>query len=404
MLLVVIHGVILLALLFGIVTLLANLRVFDSLPEPPATVPVSWPWITVCVPARNEAVNIAACVESLLAQQYPGYDLLVVDDHSEDQTAAILEAIAAASPKPIRVLRGRPLPDGWTGKNWACHQMSGLAKGEYLLFTDADTIHEPGMLAALVAHATARRADLVSAWPRLVTVTLGERLVVPMVAFASLAFFPIWCGELAQRWRWLADHTPPEHRRRMGAATGQCLFFSRSAYDRIGGHDAVRGEILEDLALGRQVTSRVHEGMRLVNCDGGELFRCRMYRSFAEVWLGFGKNVRAAVDFGPLGFFLVGAAQTAMFLLPFGLLAVGGSWRAIAAVEVGAILAMRAAVAWRLRTDWTSVILHPVCQTLCLAIGAHSWWMSSRAGVPWKGRTYAVRAGDRISPPEDVAI
>lgn len=395
MLLPLLHGVILLLLLGCILTLVANLRVFDSLPVRPPGNTVPAPWITVCVPARNEALNIVPCVESLLAQEYPTYDVIVLDDHSEDATPQLLERLVAAAPSmPLRVLRGSPLPPGWTGKNWACHQMALAARGEYLLFTDADTVHTSGMLAALVASSRGKGADLVSAWPRLVTRTLGERLIVPMVAFTSLAFVPLWCTDLAQRWRWLADHTPPEHRRRLGAATGQCLFFRRVSYDLVGGHAAVRGQILEDLALARLVTSRVHEGMRLFNCDGTRYFSCRMYRSLGEAWHGIAKNVRAAVDFGPLGFLVVGLVQATAILLPFGLLACPGPYRAVAAVEVATILALRAAVAARLRTDWVGVLLHPLSAAICLAIGLHSWWLSSGGGVPWKGRVYPVGTHD----------
>ena len=131
----------------GLLTLLANFAVWRSLA--PAPVPEDAPMVSVLVPARNEARNIEACVGSLLLQEYPNYELIVLDDHSDDVTGELVARLFAAHPGvKTRLMRGTELPEGWTGKGWACHQLAGASRGEFLFFTDADTTHAPGLLAA----------------------------------------------------------------------------------------------------------------------------------------------------------------------------------------------------------------------------------------------------------------
>jgi chlorobactene glucosyltransferase len=178
-------------LVLALCSTLANLIVFKSLPS--AEVPVDAPKVSVLVPARNESLNIEACVGSLLRQDYPNYEVIVLDDHSDDGTSEIVSRLFAARPDvQTRLLKGTPLPEAWTGKGWACHQLAAGATGDYLFFTDADTTHAPGLLAAAVAHSQKTGASLMSAWPRFITVTLGEKLIVPTIALIGLAFALHW--------------------------------------------------------------------------------------------------------------------------------------------------------------------------------------------------------------------
>ena len=188
---------------------LANLR---HLPAPPPAAPGEFsdgaPLVSVLVPARDEAHRIGPCVASLLAQDYPNFELLVLDDHSTDDTGAVVLDLGlreteadtdADAPPQRRLLRGEPLPPGWTGKAWACHQLARVARGEWLLFTDADTVHAPGALAAMVAHARRTRADLLSAWPRQLVGSWSERLVIPLVYVLLTGFLPMWLFAWFQR-------------------------------------------------------------------------------------------------------------------------------------------------------------------------------------------------------------
>lgn len=377
------HALILGVLGASFLGLALNLLSFRSLA--PAA-PAASGRVSILVPARDEERSIGDCVFSLLAQDYPDFELLVLDDGSFDDTAAIVSGLVAGNPRH-RLLTGAPLPEGWTGKNWACHQLSQAATGQWLLFTDADTVHSPGALSAAVATAVESRADLLSAWPRLVTLTLGEKLVIPVLHMIALAWFPIAVLQFLQAHLRLAARIPPRLLRAWGGANGQFVLFSRAAYMRIGGHFAVRDHIVEDLALGREIARRIPEGLRLVNCDASSLIRCRMYRSFVEVRDGFTKNARAAFEDGLLAWCLVGGLQFTAFFLPFILVFYPSQFR-LALVEVALIYILRVILALRMRTSWVGCILHPIGHFLALAIGVRSWISTAGRGVEWKGRTY----------------
>jgi chlorobactene glucosyltransferase len=383
------HWLVLSGLLVVLANVLANLATFDGLR--PSQPPADPPMVSVLVPARDEERNIEACAGSLLEQDYPNCEVLVLDDHSADGTGAIVERLIAAAstrhPSPRAVLlRGAPLPDGWTGKNWACHQLAQAARGQFLFFTDADTRHAPGTVTAAVAYALRNRAGLVSAWPRLMTGTLGEKLIIPVIVLMGLGFCPLWLQ------RWIQDR-PGRARGRdlggLGVANGQFMFFTRETYGRIGGHEALRSHVVEDVSLGRRVAARIPEGERLFNCEALGFSQVRMYRSFGETWEGFTKNMRAAFDDSRAGFWMFGIAQGALFLGPFlALIHAEGPARWIVAAQIGIIFAIRFALAARFRTSWLGAILHPVGMLLMLLIGFNSWRRTTGKGVSWKGRIY----------------
>ncbi len=386
------HVLISLGLITSLFTVVANLLCFGGLraARPEAETPL----VSILVPARNEERSIGECLRSLLAQDYPYCEVIMLDDGSQDATAKIAQGLGLSETGSIaRMIRGQPLPEGWTGKNWACHQLARQARGEYLFFTDADTEHKHGTVSALVDYARRHQADLVSAWPRLVTVTWAEKIVLPMIMLLAMMLYPHWMLILLQRFPAIAARIPVQGRRMFGAANGQSLFFRRVAYDRIGGHEAVRDHLVEDVALGRAVAARMDEGLRLFNCDALRFSTCRMYRSFGEVWEGFTKNLRAAFEGSLAGFLAMGIVQFGCLLLPFLLLFQRHASCDCAVKEVGLIYLIRVIVTVRFRTSWASCILHPIGQTLGLAIGLNSWRRLVGPGVTWKGRTYSKSAG-----------
>jgi chlorobactene glucosyltransferase len=382
------HWVILIGLLLALSGVLLNLACFRGLrPVPPPSGNV--PRVSILVPARNEALNIGPCVRSLLAQDYPNCEVIVLDDHSTDGTGDILRGLGLTENGTFqRVINGAQLPPGWTGKGWACHQLSQQATGEFLFFTDADTEHAPGTVSAAVGSAQKYRADLLSAWPRLVTVTLGEQLIIPMILVAGLTLYPHWLVLLLQKYPQFAARVPQKWRRPLGAANGQFMFFSRAGYERLGGHAAVHDHVVEDVALGRAVTSRMAEGMRLLNCESLAFSTCRMYRSFAESWAGFTKNLRPAFEKSLAAFLTLGLWHLCGWLLPF-VFAIF-SPRPLVFAQIAVIYAIRIILTLRFRTSWLGCILHPLGQALCLGIGLNSWLRSARGGVNWKGRVYQV--------------
>ncbi|MEP6671587.1 MAG: glycosyltransferase [Chthoniobacter sp.] len=387
------HFIVLLGLLFALGMVLANVACFAGLQPVERPAAEDAPLVSILVPARNEALNIEACVGSLLAQDYPRYELIVLDDHSDDGTGDMVRRLGLGETGDRRVISGSPLPAGWTGKGWACHQLSLAARGEFLFFTDADTAHAPGTVAATVAAAQAYRADLLSAWPRLITVTLGEKLIIPMILVLGLSMYPHWLVLLLQKHPHVAARLPAFLRHGLGAANGQFMFFTRAGYDRIGGHAALHDHLVEDVALGRAVANRMGEGMRLLNCESLDFSTCRMYRSFDETWEGFTKNMRAAFEDSLAGFLVIGGLHCCGFLLPFVFVFTAPDARSLILAQIAVIYLVRVVLALRFRTSWLSCLLHPVGEVLSLGIGLNSWRRLASKGVQWKGRVYQSSRG-----------
>ncbi|MDW8405710.1 glycosyltransferase family 2 protein, partial [Chloroflexus sp.] len=256
----------------------ANWRRMRRIPRLlPPCVPPDPPFISILIPARNEERAIRRCVSGALAQRYPHFEVIVVDDGSTDRTPAILAELAATDSR-LRVVPGRPLPPGWVGKCNACQQASDAASGEWLLFLDADTAPAPDLAAALLCHALATNGDMVTIFPFLELGTWAERLVLPPFIALIVSIFPF--ERLAQ-----PDVRPDEV-----LANGQCIFVRRAAYDAIGGHNAVRGEVLEDVRLGQTLRAA---GFTVRGAIGMEYLAVRMYTSAAEVAEGLMKNASA---------------------------------------------------------------------------------------------------------------
>lgn len=380
-------------LVFTLLNLLANLLVFRSLRQ---GTPSQLPRVSVLVPARNEARRIAPCAQSLAAQTYANLEIIILDDNSEDDTSAVLRRCGYGEQGRLRLVQGLPLPSGWTGKAWACRQLADLAKGDFLLFTDADTEHRPETVISAVAMALDTKADLLSAWPRLRTFTLGEKLVVPLIHLLAVALYPhlvIWA---LQKVPALASRLPKSLLRSLGGANGQFLLFKREAYNLIGGHESVRLHMVEDVALGREIAERIGTGLRLINCDGSLLVDCRMYENFREVWNGFTKNLRPAFE-NALGVFVgFGVLQFCCFLLPFVWLFTS-QWR-WALLQTSLIYLVRLILCVRLRSSWVGMLLHPLGHLLALGIALNSWRRSLGAGLEWKGRTYHAAPGNTPAP------
>lgn len=228
--------------------------------------------VSVIIPARNEEANIARVVRSL-AGQAGAREIIVVDDQSSDRTGEILRGLEGEVPA-LRCLRIESLPEGWSGKSFAAATGASAASGEWLLFTDADTEHLPGSLASLLKVAERCGADLLSVSPGQETPTWWEKSVIPLVY-----------EKLSQIYRFeeVSDRNSPA-----AAANGQYVLVRREMYQRVGGHAAVRGAILEDVELARRVKAA---GGRLVFLPGAAWVQTRMYRTFGEMWRGWTKNL-----------------------------------------------------------------------------------------------------------------
>jgi glycosyltransferase involved in cell wall biosynthesis len=227
------------------------------------------PTVSVIVPARNEEACLRACLGSLVAQTGVAFEVVVVDDHSADRTREI-----ALSFSSVRLIEAAPLPPGWTGKNNAVTSGARVANGEWLLFTDADTVHLPGSLARALAEARENGAALLSYSPEQVVASVWEKAVMPVI-FA----------ELATRY---SPSQVSDPKSAVAAANGQYILIARDVYDAVGGHAALAGSILEDVALARAVK---RSGRKLLFRYGGDAVHTRMYRSLAQLREGWTKNL-----------------------------------------------------------------------------------------------------------------
>lgn len=339
--------------------------------------PARWPRLSVLVPVRNEQDNVGACLHSLLEQDYPDFEVLVLDDHSSDGTPVVLENLPDPN-KHLTILSGATLPEGWLGKHWACHQLAQRATGELLLFTDADTRHQPHSLREAVAALLAEQADLLSAWPRQEVGSWAERLAVPVLCWSIHSFLPL---ALAYRLS----------RPAFTAANGQFMLFRRSVYREIGGHRAVRQDVVDDLALVRRAAKH---RLRWRLLDGGEYIRCRMYHDLAGVWEGFSKNLFAAFDHRLLPFLLVWLWLALVHWEPLIVLLWAQAKLPLPAHSVGLALGAIAITlllwgltCWRFKLPPHIALLYPWSILLALAIALRSIFLTLRGQTTWRGRT-----------------
>ncbi len=362
---------------------IVNLRLYHRPPER-LDDGAERPLLSVCVPARNEADNIEACVRSVLDGTYTNCEVLVYDDQSTDATPDILARIAAEDAR-LRVVPTVPLPAGWAGKQHACWRMAQAARGEWMLFTDADVRFSPHMLERTLAHAHTLRAQgaevgLLSTFPKQITGSLGERLLVPMIFFILFSYLPMW------RMRQTNDPST-------SAACGQFLFVRRDAYDQSGGHEAFKASYHDGIKMPRAVRAA---GFKSDLFDGQDLARVRMYRGFAQSWSGFAKN--AFEGLGSLGLLVfltlvhtvAHAAPIAVFV---GLVIAkaGGSeideWAAMFAfLAVFFAILERWLLSDRFGQGPWPVVLHPLGALAMTAVQWHSWWLSKQGRRAWRGR------------------
>ena len=319
--------------------------------------------VSLLIPARDEIATLPSTLPTWLAQ---GADeVLVLDDGSSDGTGPFLTSMAADEPR-LRVLHGAPLPPGWSGKNWACHQLARSATGDLLVFTDADVRWERGALSALRAGVASTSADLLTCWPRQRCDTWGERMLVPLVDMLLLSTLPAPLARLPRP----ASAT---------GANGQCMAWTRAAYERFGGHAALRAEVLEDVRAAQRVKRL---GGRVVLTLGRDLISTRMYDGYAAAVRGFAKNVLAAAGH-PAVLALVWSLNALTYTLSWPLALVDVRWLGVALAGIG-LRALTNTVAGRPPIEALLQPLGPPA-LVPVIVQALRW----RGGYEWRGRRYA---------------
>ena len=362
-------AVILVAWVMALIRTIVNLTLIPSLRA--GMRPASEPRVSVIIPARDEAHVIERTVRAFLAQTYANLEVIVINDRSTDGTGDIVRSIRDDR---LTVIDGVEPPAGWLGKPWALHRGSRVARGELLLFVDADLIYAPPAVAAAIAYLQARNVALLSLFPHLEMRGFGENAAMPMMTMAFHTFLPTW---ISNRTRFA--------RLALGGGTGNLVV--REVYEASGGHEELSDAVVDDIALARLV--RRHGGRtEIVRAE--ELVSLRMYRGLREVVDGFTKNTFSALGRSYVAGFLVVAGCVIFHILPYAL-ALTGDRVSIATVVVISITRLILFRALRYRID-AAIFLHPVMAAIWTWIFIRSIWLTGiRRKVIWRGRTYDAR-------------
>jgi len=325
------------------------------------------PLVSILIPARNEEKNIANCVTACLAQNHTNVEVLVLDDNSEDRTRQIVNTLSKSNQR-VKLLAGAPLPEGWLGKNWACHQLSGQAKGEYLLFVDADVVMKPQAVGIALSAMKEHRLSMFSIFPTQILSGPGAALVIPIMNWLLLNFLPlkqVYKGESPS----------------LVAANGQFIMFEREAYKKNGGHLAVKNKVVEDMELARSVKRR---GDKLMTALGGEVVECRMYPDLASSIKGFTKNFYPGFAMPALLFFVMITFFILVYLLPFILIFLNTLWLIPAIFVIFSKIFISLLSRSFLSVE---IFAHPVQMIIMYITGMRSIYFSKSGKLEWKGRT-----------------
>ena len=327
--------------------------------------------VSVLIPARNEAAHILTTIRSVLAQNgIEHLEIIVLDDGSTDRTAELVRQMRDPRLTLIAGSNG-PLPQGWLGKPWACARLGDVATGDILIFVDADVYLEPDALLGSIALLRTHGFSLISPYPRQLAITWAERLVQPLLSWSWMALMPLRWGE----------HS---HRPSLSSANGQFMVFDARAYRAIGGHGAVRGEVIEDIELMRAMKV---SGRTATVVDGSSIASCRMYSSASGVIDGYTKSLWTAFN-GPLGSAAVNTLLLTAFVAPpISLLLARGRTRSIGALGYLAGVTSRVLVARSTgERVWPDAVAHPASVAAFSMLNALSWLRHLRGQNYWKGR------------------
>ena len=366
-----------------------RVRRSKELGDLPADPPPNAPLVSVIIPARDERRNIESCVRSALGANYSSLEVIVVDDRSSDGTGDIARSLAREDPR-VRVVETSPLPDGWFGKPWACSLGASAARGDIFCFTDADAQHGPFLASRAVRTMADDSLDMLSVAGRQELGTFWESVIQPHV------FWMLACRyggtESINRSRHVKDKI----------ANGQCIFARRTAYESIGGHEAVRDQVAEDVALAQRLFAA---GKKTALVIGHNELSTRMYTSLAEIMAGWRKNVfaggREAMPWGTVGqliFPLLLLVVPLLTLLPLLTLVLGAAVGASQTVLLAAGIAMAAElVTWVLVYRWMDAptryaAIFPLGAAVFMVIAIQAIARGSR--VEWKGRSYLTRSSN----------
>lgn len=346
------------------------------------------PFVSICIPARNEEAVIQRCVESALSQEYPNFEVIVLDDESTDSTPYILEKVSERFSNKFKVIKGNPKPDSWLGKPWACHQLANEASGNILIFIDADTRPNKKLVSKIVRTMGHDVIGFLTIWPQQKLLTFWEKTVIPLVYYALLTLLP--ARYVYKNPKVVPKFLRPSISPLFAAACGQCMAFKRSVYDAINGHESVKDEVVEDVALAKRIKEK---GYKMKMYHGEDSISCRMYTSQKEMREGFGKNFLAGFNYNIPLFTLMAVLHIIVFIfpfiaLPFGIILQNATMVILSGLAVILILYQRLLLAGWFDWDFAYALLHPLGVLWFQKLGAELMhkYITGKKNY-WKGRS-----------------
>jgi chlorobactene glucosyltransferase len=324
------------------------------------------PFVSVLVPARNEENNIENCVRSIMMQDYSDFELIVLNDNSTDNTAKVLNELQQEF--DFRVINGKKLPAGWLGKNYACSQLSSKAKGEILIFTDADNWHSKDAISRTVSAMSKFKLSFLSAFPQQITKSFSEKLIIPVIDLILYSLLVLWMNYFSKN---------PA----FAAANGQWIAVRKEEYESIGGHSSVKDKVVEDVSLCRVFKRK---GKRVMTMAGTGIVYGRMYNDFSGIWEGLSKNIFGLSDFKLIPFVFILGLLLFVSFVPFVFVFFNIYFFLIL---IFMLMLWRLLLSINFRHNVIiSVFLHSVSILMLVAIGINSVIKYYKGGIKWKER------------------
>ncbi|MBL8207278.1 MAG: glycosyltransferase [Blastocatellia bacterium] len=332
-------------------------------------------YVSVLIPARNEERNLPDCLQSIIEQGDVILEILVYDDYSTDNTSLVVERYKQKCGK-ISLIDSVMLPADWCGKNHACDRMAKAAKGEWLLFLDADARLTKNAVNRMLSESIRQGTTFMSCWPRIDMYSVAEKILMPFLNFVVFSIYPAIFQFI--------KHPEVQYNPKLGLAHGACMLFERKSYEGFGGHSVVKAEIFEDTRIAQRWLADKRKGLCL---DGQDIVHLRMYGSLAEICQGFQKNFYLAFEReGKFWAFIL--FHVIVYLLPFLIVVIAPSFLSL--IIITFIFTIRSLLAYRFNHSFLSVLFHPIGQLIMIGIGLSSWWQCKMGkGVSWKGRQYS---------------